>query len=111
MGWVAGLEAGWWVDRLGLRGWVEMLRCAQDDRRGVGGPVEARKKQIPRCARNDNSRAFRRAERRVEVGVIRLAGSMENRRRVAEEAYRSEDRPLHVVRVEARAGSGSCSCR
>ena len=27
------------------------------------------------------------------------AGSMENRRRVAEKTYRSEDRPLHVERI------------
>ena len=64
-----------------------------------------RKKQVPRCARNDNSRAFGRAVRplvglgmagRGEVGVMRI--------------LRERERWWRVVRVWGRARRGSRGC-
>src|SRR5713226_10705876 len=74
------------TERVGGREWDEILRFAQDDRRGkrvrcewralVGRGLKLemviRKKQIPRCARNDNSRGFRRAG--GWVGLLGHAG-------------------------------------
>ena len=131
LGWVAGLGVGWWAERLALRGSVEILRCAQDDRRRAWGLCwrvvivgrwretvrGKKKKQVPRCARNDKlgwrvqrewraqwGQRMRRAQwvqgvrRRVEVGVIRPADS-------------SRAQKARTDRIRAWVGSGGCSCR
>jgi hypothetical protein len=123
-GWMGRSAMGCWAERLVVRGWDEILRSAQDDRRdgrvrcgqrGVLGQVlklgmgpfvlaqgkwdelqwrvEAWKKQVPRSARNDKSRGFQRAVRRV-VGLGFVAAA-----RVAMISDRSEDRPLHAERI------------
>ncbi len=102
----SGLREGggsrWWLMREFVRRGVTLERGR---RKG--------KKQVPRYARNDNSRAFRRVVvRRVEEG------SMAWRRRVAGLASVAGRAEADVVvvgvvggRIRVRAGRGSRGCR
>jgi hypothetical protein len=101
---VGGAEGlGQPMERVGLREWDRSRRWSMREivRRGVGLEMERgkRKEQIPRCARNDNSRGFRRAELRVE------AGSMAGRRRAVAEVG-----GIRTVGVGGRAGRGNRGC-
>jgi hypothetical protein len=73
----------------------------------VRGVPAFRKKQIPRSARNDNLRAFRRAVMRV-VGLGVMAGRAGAGVAVGLEL---EVWVIGTSRARGRAGSGSRSCR
>ena len=110
------------TERIGLREGDEILRYAQDDRRGervkrefVGFGVKLRrergkrKKQVPRFARNDNSPEFRHARNDNARGFRRawrwvgLVGHAEWPAR-----SRSEDRPVHAERIRRSWEAGKC---
>ena len=101
------------TERIGLREGDEILRYAQDDRRGervkrefVGCGLKLRrergkrKKQVPRFARNDNSRGFRHARNDNSRGVRRTGGWVGLVGHAEWPARsRSEDRPVHAERI------------
>ena len=60
-----------------MRNWGEILRYAQDDRRGK------RKKQTPRCARNDNAMARWVGEKRCGRRGVGIEDVPRVERRVA----------------------------
>ena len=74
------IRRSWEATKCGAMGFEEVAS-------GEWRVASGKKKQIPRCARNDNSRRFGRAGVEAEVGVI------------------------GPVWVRGRAGSGSCGCR
>ena len=109
------------TERVGGREWDEILRFAQDDRRGkrvrcewralVGRGLKLemviRKKQIPRCARNDNSRGFRRAG--GWVGLLGHAG-WPARNRAPLAAQGEQARPVvHAERIRRSWGAVECA--
>ena len=120
------------IAKIGCRGWGEMLRCAQHDRRGKkvkrGRQVAGRGRELGtgwwRVEEADPHRSedrplhAERTRRPWEVTKCAVLGPIVGLGRDGEpETHRSEDRPLHgepdpgAVRVRGRAGSGRRGCR